>query len=809
MKIQRMKTNRIVNPLGFDLKTPHVSWTVTDTEAKKQLWARVEVSKTEDFADVIFDTGACKTASSLGVPVEIALEPRTRYFWRVTVMGDNGELVTSDTAWFETAKLDEPFTAQRISPCLAPDTAPYMRRAFEITGEVLSARAYFTGLGIYELYLNGEKANDEYLVPGCTAYDSWIQYQTYDVTDLIHTGENVIGAILGNGWAKGRFGFDGVVGDYETNFPGKPCNMYTEEYLLFGELHVTTTQGETVIVTDESWQCAPNPLTFGNIYDGERYDANLEIENWCAPSCTYANWQPVKRNTTTNLGAISARLSLPVKAKHIITPKQITTPKNELVFDLGQNITGWFTFMADLPAGVELRVQTGEITTANEKVNRLYLNSVWSQRDNFLDVPTDCPQRDERMGWTGDAQAFCPTANYNMDCGAFYTKYIRDLLEEQKRLDGKVPDVAPLLISRKPGEANPMLANGGGHCGWADAAAIVPWETYIATGDISVLKNGFESMKLWADWIYRYDEAHGATRLWPGIEFHFADWLALDGPESGFNPESVLGGTDITFLCSAYYYKSTMCVANAARALGKTTEYDVYKKRADEILDAIRREFYTAGGRCAAATQTGNAISLSFGLAPEFAREKITETLRGLLAMNKGKLKTGFLGTPVLCRALSDNGANEEAYTLLLNEENPGWLYEVNMGATTIWERWNSVNPDGKISGIGMNSMNHYAYGAVFEWVYKNVCGLNPVPDVPGYKKAVIRPQPDVRLGAAKAKVNTAAGYYETGWQYEDNGEVTYTVVIPFDAEAEVYLPKKDGTTEEMTLTAGTYTFTL
>lgn len=852
MKIQRMKTNRIVNPLGFDLKTPHVSWTVTDIEAKKQLWARVEVSKTEDFADVIFDTGACKTASSLGVPVEIALEPRTRYFWRVTVMGDNGELVTSDTAWFETAKLDEPFTAQRISPCLAPDTAPYMRRAFEITGEVLSARAYFTGLGIYELYLNGEKANDEYLAPGCTAYDSWIQYQTYDVTDLIHTGENVIGAILGNGWAKGRFGFDGVVGDYETNFPGKPCNMYTDEYLLFGELHVTTTQGETVIVTDENWQCAPNPLTFGNIYDGERYDANLEIENWCAPSCTYANWQPVKRNTTT---------------------------KNELVFDLGQNITGWFTFMADLPAGVELRVQTGEllqddcfyrdnlrtalseyryistgkkafvrpiatfygfryikfsgvadltgitdiqawamysdleqtgeITTANEKVNRLYLNSVWSQRDNFLDVPTDCPQRDERMGWTGDAQAFCPTANYNMDCGAFYTKYIRDLLEEQKRLDGKVPDVAPLLISRKPGEANPMLANGGGHCGWADAAAIVPWETYIATGDISVLENGFESMKLWADWIYRYDEAHGATRLWPGIEFHFADWLALDGPESGFNPESVLGGTDITFLCSAYYYKSTMCVANAARALGKTTEYDVYKKRADEILDAIRREFYTAGGRCAAATQTGNAISLSFGLAPEFAREKITETLRGLLAMNKGKLKTGFLGTPVLCRALSDNGANAEAYTLLLNEENPGWLYEVNMGATTIWERWNSVNPDGKISGIGMNSMNHYAYGAVFEWVYKNVCGLNPVPDVPGYKKAVIRPQPDVRLGAAKAKVNTAAGYYETGWQYEDNGEVTYTVVIPFDAEAEVYLPKKDGTTEEMTLTAGTYTFTL
>ncbi len=305
MKIQRMKTNRIVNPLGFDLKTPHVSWTVTDTEAKKQLWARVEVSKTEDFADVIFDTGACKTASSLGVPVEIALEPRTRYFWRVTVMGDNGETATSDTAWFETAKLDEPFTAQRISPCLAPDTAPYMRRAFEITGEVLSARAYFTGLGIYELYLNGEKANDEYLVPGCTAYDSWIQYQTYDVTDLLHTGENVIGAILGNGWAKGRFGFDGVVGDYETNFPGKPCNMYTEEYLLFGELHVTTTQGETVIVTDESWQCAPNPLTFGNIYDGERYDAQPRNRKLVRAVLHLCKLAASEAQHHTNLGAIS------------------------------------------------------------------------------------------------------------------------------------------------------------------------------------------------------------------------------------------------------------------------------------------------------------------------------------------------------------------------------------------------------------------------------------------------------------------------------------------------------------------------
>ena len=878
MKIQRMKTNRIVNPLGFDLKTPSVSWTVTDTEAKKQVWARVEVADSADFAHLLFDTGECRTASSLGVPVELALSPRTRYFWRVTVCGDNGETATSDTAWFETAKLDEPFAGEKISPCLPAETAPYMRRAFHIDGKVLSARAYFTGLGIYELYLNGEKANDEYLAPGCTAYDRWIQYQTYDVTALVHEGDNVIGAILGNGWAKGRFGFDGKAGDYETNDPGAPHNIFTDDYLLFGELHVTTEQGETVIVTDESWQCAPAPLTFGSIYDGERYEAALEIENWASPNCTYVNWKPVRINTETKLGTISARLSLPIKAKHKITPKVITTPKNELVFDLGQNITGWFTFTADLPAGCELRVQvgellqddcfyrdnlrtalaeyryisngkkafvrpiatfygfrfikfsgietldgisnveawamysdleqTGEIVTANEKVNRLYWNAVWSQRDNFLDVPTDCPQRDERMGWTGDAQAFCPTANYNMDCEAFYTKYSRDLLEEQKLADGKVPDVAPLMVSRRADEKHPMLSAGGGHCGWADAAAIVPWETYLATGDKAMLENGYESMKLWADWIYRYDEAHGATRLWLGLEFHFADWLALDGPESGFNPESVLGGTDTTFLCSAYYYKSTMCVANAARALGKTADYETYKKRADQILDAIRREYYTPGGLCAASTQTGNAISLSFGLAPEFAREKIAKSLRGLLAWNRMHLKTGFLGTPVLCRALSDNGANEDAYTLFLNEDLPSWLYEVNMGATTIWERWNSVNPDGKVSGIGMNSMNHYAYGAVFEWVYKNVCGLNPVQDYPGFKRAVLCPQPDKRLGAAKAMVNTAAGYYESGWKY-DGDKVTYTFVVPFDAQAELILTGADGETIRRTLTAGTHTFTI
>lgn len=793
------------------------------------------------------------------------LKPFTTYTATLTVTSDSGETDTARLT-FETGRMDTPwqgkwitdgayvFREKKVSP-----VPMVFRKALTLRGEIAQAKLYATAMGIYELNIDGQKVGERYFAPGFTSYAHQLMYQTYDVTDMLHSGSCITATVAG-GWAVGSFVFTRV------------NRVTADRQALLAELRITYRDGRTeVIGTDESWQVTEDgPVRMADFYDGETYDATTELDK--------ANWRSAVQERLRVKPKLMADYGADVKEHETFAPVSCKKLGNALIYDFGQNFAGvvrltvtgkrgqkitirhsevlnpdgtlntaflrtakatatyickdgkqtWsprLTYMGFRYISVEgvreedVQVtgvmlysdiqQTGSFRCSNEMLNRLQENIVRSAKSNFMDIPTDCPQRDERMGWTGDAQAFCPTANYNMDCGAFYTKYIRDLLEEQKRLDGKVPDVAPLLISRKPGEANPMLANGGGHCGWADAAAIVPWETYIATGDISVLKNGFESMKLWADWIYRYDEAHGATRLWPGIEFHFADWLALDGPESGFNPESVLGGTDITFLCSAYYYKSTMCVANAARALGKTTEYDVYKKRADEILDAIRREFYTAGGRCAAATQTGNAISLSFGLAPEFARGKITETLRGLLAMNKGKLKTGFLGTPVLCRALSDNGANAEAYTLLLNEENPGWLYEVNMGATTIWERWNSVNPDGKISGIGMNSMNHYAYGAVFEWVYKNVCGLNPVPDVPGYKKAVIRPQPDVRLGAAKAKVNTAAGYYETGWQYEDNGEVTYTVVIPFDAEAEVYLPKKDGTTEEMTLTAGTYTFTL
>lgn len=845
MKILRLKTNRIVNPMGFELKEPKLSWTVEEADGKEQKWARIVVSTDKNFNTTVYDSGEDETADSRAFPLKFDLLVRTRYYWMVTVCDELGNIATSDKAWFETGKMQEPFFGKMISPDLPYDVCPYIRKSFVVNEDIKSARAYFTGLGIYELYVNGKRVGEEFLAPGCDGYDKWLQYQTYDVSDLLCKGENTVGAIIGNGWAKGKFGFNGEDASYDKGTKGGPSDIFTDKYMLLGEI---TINGSPAVFTDETWQSAPSPITFSSIYDGERYDQTKEITDWSLPSCKYAGWSGVVSADTSKIGPITDRLSLPVKKMQEFKPVLIKTAKNEYVLDNCQEITGWMEFICEQPAGTEIRMQYGEILqdgnfyrdnmrsalceyrfisdgkrhiirpittfygfryvkisgfasepdvndfsawaiysdmetighlhTENEKINRLFLNCLWGQRGNFVDVPTDCPQRDERMGWTGDAQVFCPTANFNMDCLPFYTKYGKDMYLDQLTYDGRTPHVTPLVA-----KGTGMLTNDGGACGWADAAAVVPWITYVFTGDKSILENQFDSMKAWADWIYRFDEEHGGTRLWLALKMHFGDWLALDGARSGFDNEACIGGTDNTFLCSAYYYYSTALVAKAAAVLGKDELNTQYAARAKEILAAVQDEFFTKGGRCAAATQTGNAMSLHFGLAPQEHREKILKQLVNLIELNDMHLKTGFLGTPVLCRALSDNGANDVAYTLFLQEDLPSWLYEVNMGATTIWERWNSILPDGKISGIGMNSMNHYSYGAVVEWVYRNVCGINPTEYAPGFKTIDLKPQPDRRLGSIQAAVDSPMGIFRSEWKYSGDS-ITYRFVVPFGAKA-------------------------
>ena len=823
MRIKNLKTNRITNPLGFDLGRPRLSFVTYDTTAKKQTAAQIQVALDEELTNTVFDSGKSAEIDSLAYELPIPLKPCTRYYWRVTVWADNGEEGTSDIVWFETAKLPEPWDAKWITPDFDKDIHPVLSREFALSKEVVSARAYVCGLGLYEMEINGEKAGDEYLAPNFNAYDKWLQYQTYDITGLVRMGQNAVEVSLGNGIYKGRFGFEG--GETE---------IYDNQFALLCELVINHADGTTTIInSDESWKARKSPILFSGIYDGEIYDANAKD----------ATSYDVK---VKDLGydRLKARLSLPVVVKEELKPIEvIKTPAGETVLDMGQNMVGWIKFKTNAPKGTEIVLQyaellqegnfyqdnlrtakaefryisngeesvvrphftyygfryvkvsgwngdvdkedftgcvlysdmdiTGNIETSNPLVNRLFQNALWGQKGNFLDVPTDCPQRDERMGWTGDAQVFSGTAAFNMDTYAFFSKYGYDLAQEQSGLDGMVPMVVPMATIK-----------GGGSSAWGEAATVIPWNVYLHYGDKAILEQQFDSMKGWVDFIKRADDASGSKRLWT-TGFHFGDWLALDGED----PKSPMGGTETAFISSAYYCYSSMLVAKAAKVLGKEEMAQEYEKLSNEVRAAIRAEYFTSTGRLALNNQTALVVALFMDLVPDEHRNRMANDLRERLKKDKNHLKTGFVGTPYLCRVLSENKANDLAYTLLLNKDYPSWLYAVTMGATTIWERWNSVLPDGKISGTDMNSLNHYAYGSIVEWMYRNVAGINPVEDQPGFRHVRLAPQPDYRLKYAKASLDSAAGLYESQWELTEEGELKFKFVIPFNAAATVELP--------------------
>ena len=836
MEIGKLRVNHIETPLGYKMDRPTFTWTVLSSTGKRQQAARVEVALDEKFENLVHDSGRAADISALGYTPEIKLKARTRYFWRVSVWADDGDSASA-VSWFETAKMDEPFAARWICAPFDRDAHPLIRVRLNVDRPVRQARVYASGLGVYELELNGQKVGDEYLSPFYNDYNLWVQYQTYDITGALRRGENVLGASLGNGWYKGRFGF-----------VDKMDKLYGDTMCFIAEVRVLFEDGEELVLgTDETWLCHPGPVLESSIYDGETYDARME-----APFDSFEGFVPCALAEPPK-GALLARLSPPLRIIQRLKPKLIITPAAEQVLDFGQVMTGWMEFDVNLPKGQKVFLQcgellqhgnfynenlrtakeaftyisagrpahvrphftfygfryirvegmervnpdafcgcvmhsdiefTGEITTSNAKVNQLIRNALWGQRGNFLDVPTDCPQRDERMGWTGDAQVFAPAASFNMYTPAFYAKYLYDALLEQRTLDGSVPHVIPDIldqIARIRGEAE----QSHGSCAWADMAAVIPWTMYLFYGDKTLLEKQYENMKLWVDWIERHDESHnGGLRLWQS-GFHFADWLALDNPVAG----SPLGGTDPYFVASFYYYYSTLLTAKAAGVLGKTQDQQKYQALCEEIKSAIRAEYFTPTGRIAVPTQTAMALSLYLDLAPEEHRERLARDLKKRLDERKIHLDTGFVGTYFLCPALSGAGLSDYAYTLLLNEDYPSWLYEVNMGATTVWERWNSVLPNGLVSDTGMNSMNHYAYGSVVEWMYRHMCGLNPLESAPGFARARIAPEVDARFEFAHARYQSASGTYESGWRRAD-GKLIYTLKIPFNCQAEFVLDR-------------------
>ena len=834
MLIRSLRANHLKNPLGFKMDAPLLTWTLEGSAGDAPKTARVQVALSSAFDAPLVDTGAREDLSPLGFTPEMTLAPRTRYYWRVEATSEKGETAVSKTAWFETAKQDEPWQAEWIEAPFDRQIHPLFAKPFTLREAPVRARAYVTGLGVYELTVNGERVSDEVLAPFYNDYDNWIQYQTYDITPLLRAGENRFDAMLGNGWYKGRFG-------WVENM----CELFGDRMKLLAEIRCEFADGsELVLGTDGTWLCHASPVVESSIYDGEVYDARLELAPGSLEGFVNA------KASETPAGALTARLSPPVRICERRKPARLLhTPAGESVIDFGQVMTGWVEFDCDLPEGAKVYLQFGEllqhdnfyrdnlrtakeeftfisagrpahvrphftfygfrfmkvegmdadpdrftacvihsdlpvigkIEPANAKVNRLSQNAFWSQIGNFLDVPTDCPQRDERMGWTGDAHVFAPTASFTMYTPAFYEKYLHDMLLEQRRLDGSVPHVVPDVldvIARILHEPQ----TGFGSCAWGDAAVGIPWTVYNFFGDKALLRRQFENMRLWVDWIKKQDDEHcGAKRLW-NCGFHFADWLALDNPVQG----SSFGGTDPYYVASAFYYSSADIVAQAAQALGLEAEHAYYANLAQEVKTAFRREFFTETGRIAEPTQTAMLLALSTGLVPEEHRERIRRDLKEKIKARDWHMDTGFVGTYYLCRTLTENGMSDVAYTLLLNEDFPSWLYEVNMGATTIWERWNSVLPNGLVSDTGMNSMNHYAYGSVVEWMYRCMCGLNPA--APGFTRATITPHSDARLGWARCEYDSASGRYAAGWKLTDTG-VEYEVSVPFGCEAE-FIPE-------------------
>ncbi|MDY6333569.1 MAG: family 78 glycoside hydrolase catalytic domain [Lachnospiraceae bacterium] len=848
MKISRMTTNHILEPLGFAIEKPVFSWIAEDAAGDHRTAAEVKIATDPKMSQVVFDSGKSREIDPLCFRADFIPEPSTRYYWSVEEWDDAGDTGTG-ISWFETPEKEitgKWVRAEKIeNPC-------FMKK-FSVEGDILTARLYITGVGLYEAYINGKKAGDEYLAPFYNDYKNWIQFQTYDVTDLVRSGENAIGVVLGNGWYRGRFGF---VEHMEK--------LYGDTQQFACDLVVRLKNGrEEHISSDESFVAQESPFLENSIYDGEIYDSRKEIVGFATSDLDLSGdsgWKSVTVELKAP-GRVVPRLSPYLRIyKKMIPTEVIHTPAGETVLDFGQEMVGLLEFRCREPEGTEVHLQcgeilqngnfyndnlrtakeelryiadgnkkiyrshftfygfrylkvsgvqdvrledfaayvltsemeeTGDIRTDNSKINRLIQNVHWGQRGNFVDVPTDCPQRDERMGWTGDAQVFCATASFNAYTAAFYRKFMHDMLLEQQENEygGSVPFVVPDILTViykklvKQGREQEVPQQYGSTA-WGDVATIIPWTQYVFFGDRELLKEQYANMTRWIDWMHRIDaEKCGGSHLFSS-EFTFGDWLALDNYHKG----SSFGGTDNTYVSTAYYLYSATLTARAAKALGLEEDAEKYTALADEIRLAMQKEYFTDNGRCACDTQTALVLALYLSIVPERYRDRTIRDLKQKLDEEQIHLTTGFVGTAYLCKTLSDVGLGDYAYRLLLNEDFPSWLYEVNMGATTIWERWNSVLPDGSVSDTGMNSLNHYAYGAVLEWMYRYMGGIQPDPEHPGFRHFRLAPSISRHFRECEVHYRSASGMIQSHWLWTEGG-VDYQFRVPFDTICTLEIP--------------------
>jgi len=835
LTVGTMLTENFINPQSIDTNVPRFTWKlIADTRNLIQTAYEIRVY---DGKNTLWDSGKITSGQSVQVVYSGApLLSCQKYIWQVRIWDNKSRASAwSKPAYFRTGMLkSSDWKAKWIEPGYDEDTVmrpcPLMRKQFSITKKISSAFAYITAHGMYEAEVNGRKVGDEYLTPGWTSYHNRLQYQAYDITSLVHSGDNAIGVTLGNGWYRGTIGFSGN-------------DVYGRDIALLCQVNITYTDGSTEsILTDNTWKSATGPIRCSEIYNGEIYDAGLEKKGWTMPGYNDSSWLTAKE-VTLPMNVLIATQNEPVKEHEIFVPVRIfRTPKGEQVIDFGQNLVGRVrmkvsgnagdkvilshaevldkngNFYTDNLRGAKaqdtyilrgdgeeiyephftwhgfryLRVEgypgeisrddfnavtlysdmqpTGTFHCSDSLINKLQHNIQWGQKGNFLDVPTDCPQRDERLGWTGDAQVFSRTAAFNMNVDNFFTKWLKDITADQ--VDGKVPYVIPNVLSEN--EVN--------SAGWADVATIIPWNIYLVYGDRRVLEQQYPSMKNYVESIKKV----AVNDLWNSGS-HFGDWLFYSSDDDTDGRSAV---TDKYLIAQCFYANSVQLLINAATVLGRNDDVAIYSELLKRIKDAFMKEYVTPNGRLVSGTQTAYVLALNFDMLPESLRAQAAARLADNVR-SYGHLTTGFLGTPYLCHVLTRYGYTDLAYDLLLRKQYPSWLYPVTMGATTIWERWDGEKPDSTFQTPGMNSFNHYAYGAIGDWMYRVIAGIDTYTDEPGYKHSIIKPHPGGGLTEASATLETYYGTIAGSWKISGK-EFIMDIVIPANTTSTVYIPAKN-----------------
>jgi alpha-L-rhamnosidase len=838
VKVKNLRCENRINPLGLDIPLPRFSWQLeSDQRNQKQTAYEIRVGM-KSTNNIIWNSARQTSSQSAFIPYSGSkLQSGTTYYWQVRVWDNKGSVSDwSELAFWQMGLMEvTDWKANWIESASESDTvngpAFLFRRKFATGKKVNSATLFITAHGMYEAFINGERIGDAFLTPGWTSYGKRLQYQVYDVSKMLKKGDNAIGVNIGSGWYRTALAWNN-----NRNIYGKKIGL-----LLQMEINYTDGSRET-IVSDRNWKTSDKgPIRISEIYNGETIDGRLEQKGWNLPEFDDRSWQPATEKEYTKDNLI-ATYNEPVRKHEIFHPVRIfTTPRGEEVIDFGQNLVGWAQFKVTGLKGDTMTVDhaevldkegnfytenlraakardeyvlngigeeffephftfqgfryirlkgfpgkikpenitavalysdmspSGQFACSNPMLNQLQHNIQWGQKGNFLDVPTDCPQRDERLGWTGDAQAFSRTAAFNMDVHNFFAKWLKDVAADQSG-NGMIPFVVP----------NVLGPTAGGSAGWSDVSTIIPWNMWLAYGDPKILEDQYASMKGWVD----YMQNHSHDYLWDK-GFHFGDWLYYRPSDDNDGRAAV---TDKYLIAQCFFAHSTQLLINAAGVLNKQQDLTQYAELLKNVKDAFLKEYMTPSGRLVSGTQTAYVLALQFDMLPENLRAQAALRLVNNIADYDNHLTTGFLGTPYICHVLSRFGYDSIAYKLLLQPSYPSWLYPITMGATTIWERWDGQKPDSSFQTPAMNSFNHYAYGAIGDWMYRNITGIDTYSEGAGYKKISIQPHPGGNLSYANADLETVYGKLSVHWKISE-GKFLLDVEIPDNTTATIFIP--------------------